>query len=260
MDVRAVGAVRVETRRHVHGRRVLDFGVHRIRRLRRIACSASTAGLVVASGFALARACALMPLYERLSLWFVPALYLGIALSADRAVWLLREKPLKHCVDEFAAAAVAIATVVRPSAWISLNAGFRTFALERPARQQSRDRRPRGCRMADGSSGRPGDVLITTHHALPAIWWYGGVSLRRIGRPSVSRWRADFLRRALTNLGASCRGRELDNGDRRPPHDSGLSRFRRHARRVLTICCWSSCRNSGRLPHYGTSPERAARR
>ena len=69
----------------------------------------AAAGLVVASGFVLG-ALGLMPLYERLSLWFVPALYLGIALAADRAVWLFREMPLKRAWMN-RAVGVAIATI-----------------------------------------------------------------------------------------------------------------------------------------------------
>ena len=42
---------------------------------------------MVFSGFLLA-VLRLVPLYERLSLWFVPALYLGVALFADSAVSL----------------------------------------------------------------------------------------------------------------------------------------------------------------------------
>ena len=56
------------------------------------------AALVVLSGFALA-ALRMMPLYERLSLWFVPALYLGIALLVDRGVWLLQQKPPQAILD-----------------------------------------------------------------------------------------------------------------------------------------------------------------
>ena len=68
------------------------------------------AGLVVLSGLALA-ALRVMPLYERLSLWFVPALYLGIAMFADRGVWLLRRKPPAHSSLNLVGACLVLGTV-----------------------------------------------------------------------------------------------------------------------------------------------------
>ena len=77
------------------------------------------AGLVVLSGFALA-ALRVVPLYERLSLWFLPALYLAIALFADRAVWFLRQKPLKQSWLNFAGAGLIVAVVAPVAVDISV--------------------------------------------------------------------------------------------------------------------------------------------
>jgi hypothetical protein len=54
---------------------------------------------------------------------------------------------------------------------------------------------------------QPGDVLITTHHAQPAIWWYGGLSLAETG----GRHFPDGGRILVAEYHASrriCRGRE----------------------------------------------------
>ncbi len=134
----------------------------------------ATAGLVVASGLVLG-ALGLMPLYERLSLWFVPALYLGIALAADRAVWLFREMPLKRAWTNRAVGA-AIATIVLAVCVEVVARGIYDLRLGRPAdsNHATDDRSAVAWLMAQR---QPGEALVTSKNSLPAIWWYGGVSL-----------------------------------------------------------------------------------
>ena len=137
------------------------------------------AALVVLSGFALA-ALRMMPLYERLSLWFVPALYLGIALIADRGAWLLREKPPKRSSMNLAAAGLVFAMMAALCADV-VERGTRDLQIGRPhdSNRNTDDRAAVGWLM---HHRRPGDILITTAHAQPAIWWYGGVPVSDGGR------------------------------------------------------------------------------
>jgi hypothetical protein len=134
--------------------------------------------LVALSGFVLAAA-GIMPLHERLSLWLVPALYLAVALSTDRGVWFLRQKPLKQSWMNLAAAGVVLAL----SAAVCLDVverGSHDLRFGRP-RDTNRNTDDRTALAWLLQHRRPGDILITTHHALPAVWWYGGVSLAEAG-------------------------------------------------------------------------------
>ncbi len=132
------------------------------------------AGLVVASGFVFA-VLRMVPLYERLSLWLLPALYLGIALSLDRFVRLLRDPPLTRTAV-FRVAAFAGGLAVLVLCVNIVDQGVHDLRTNRPAdsNRATDDRAAMAWLMKDR---RPGDVILTTRHALPAIWWYGGVSL-----------------------------------------------------------------------------------
>jgi hypothetical protein len=131
------------------------------------------AGLVVVSGFLLG-ALRLMPLYERLSLWAVPAAYLGIALAVDRAVRVFRSRPFEHPVRVGSGVAIAATAVL-----LCAN------VVERGVVDLRDGRPPDTNHGTDDRSAmkwllrqrQPGDLLVTTHHAQPAIWWYGGLSL-----------------------------------------------------------------------------------
>jgi len=130
--------------------------------------------LVVLSGFALA-GLRLVPLYERLSLWFLPAAYLGIALFADRGVWLLREKPPKRSSMHLAAAGLVVVMVALLCADI-VDRGIHDLRVGRP-RDSNRGTDDRTALTWLMQQRHPGDILITTQHAQPAIWWYGGVPI-----------------------------------------------------------------------------------
>ena len=75
---------------------------------------------------------------------------------------------------------------------------------------------------------KPGDVLITTHHALPAIWWYGRVPISKEGGQEFSDGGGIFVCRALTTAQRVCRGRELETVIDPGHQGSGVLRFRRH--------------------------------
>ena len=163
-------------------------------------------GLVVASGFVFA-VLRMVPLYERLSLWFVPALYLGIALSLDRFVWLFRDPPLKRtAVLRVAAFAGGLAVLILCVDIV--DRGVRDLRTNRPAdsNRATDDRAALAWLMKDR---RPGDVLLTTRHALPAIWWYGGVSLAQSeGQQFPDGGR--ILKLEYHDSRRVCQGRELE--------------------------------------------------
>ncbi|MEO5897167.1 MAG: hypothetical protein ABIS06_15870 [Vicinamibacterales bacterium] len=116
----------------------------------------------------------LVPLSDRLSLWIVPSLYIGLVLlfdaASDGAVRAWRAKrwlPLPLCAIAGAAPLFVTADI--------LNNG--TPKLEFSARESNHgldDRSAVGWIM---DRRLPGDALLTTHLGWPAMWWYGQISL-----------------------------------------------------------------------------------
>ena len=125
------------------------FAVARGRR-RPLALMYATAPL---SAFALA-ALRVVPFFERLVLWVVPALYVGIALLASASVARVT--------------ATLIALIV--SADITYHGLDDLRARSNHANHQLDDRA--AVRWLSAQQ-RPGDVWMTTRLALPALWWYG---------------------------------------------------------------------------------------
>lgn len=128
------------------------------------------------SAFLLA-ALRLVPLFERLSLWMVPALYVGVAVAIDHSVkdlagaWRAR-KPT-WAVLSVVPLAIAFAVAGNVAA-----RGIRDLEL-------SGDRNTKH-RTDDRSAGRwlrlqrqPGDAIVATRNAWPALWWYAGVPFPR---------------------------------------------------------------------------------
>jgi hypothetical protein len=117
----------------------------------------------------------LVPLHERLSLWTVPALYFGVALFADSAVRLAREAFDRRSWKLLAVTGV-VAVIALPLCADTFWRGKEDFRIGRPHDQKQRlnDRAAVEWLMQQRQAG---DVLITTHLALPALWWYGGVAL-----------------------------------------------------------------------------------
>jgi len=113
--------------------------------------------LVLLSSFALATA-HVLPFFERLVLWIVPALFVGVAMLADVG----RPGGLRY------ASTVIAILFAADVAYVGLD-----DLRARPAASHHR--------LDDRASVRwlaaheqPGDVWVTTHLALPAIWWYAG--------------------------------------------------------------------------------------
>jgi hypothetical protein len=144
---------------------------------------AAVMGAVALSGFVFV-AVRLVPLYERISLWMVPALYFAIALAADAAVRLFTDKPWRPRWVNSAVTA-ALGAMVLSVSIDSIQAGLHDVAVTRAAagNHETDDRSAIAWLIAQR---RPGDVVLTTRHALPAVWWYGGVSLIPNGGRSFS--------------------------------------------------------------------------
>jgi len=128
---------------------------------------------VVASGFVLA-ALRLVPLYDRFSLWMVPALYAGIALAIDRAVRSARDAAReRNWLRGGWTMAVACASILLCTGIVQRGAA--RFHMERPTSKQGLDDRTAVSWLI--GQRQPGDALIATRLGLPALWWYGRISI-----------------------------------------------------------------------------------
>jgi hypothetical protein len=122
------------------------------------------------SGFLLA-IFRVMPFTDRLALWTTPALYAAIVIAAGD-VFERDDRP--RSPRDWAGAVVAIACAV--SAWVVCFDIFergRQNVIIRGANHELDD--GRGVRLLM-SQREPGDVFLTAHLGLPAVWWYGPVS------------------------------------------------------------------------------------
>ena len=130
-------------------------------------------GGVAVSGFVFA-ALRLVPLYDRFSLWMVPALYAGVGLVIDRAVRSARDAEREgNWVRGGWTMAVAFAAILLCAGIVQRGAG--RFHMERPTSKHGVDDRTAVSWLI--SHRRPGDALITTPLGLPALWWYGRISI-----------------------------------------------------------------------------------
>ena len=127
------------------------------------------------SAFALA-ALGLVPLVDRLSLWIVPALLFGVAMCVDEGVRLVRRVYRDGATLSHLAIPSGILLVCFAVCYDIASNGIHTFWFERPrdSKQGIDDRS--GVRWLM-QQHRAGDVLLTTHLGLPAVWWYGGASV-----------------------------------------------------------------------------------
>ena len=164
------------------------------------------AASVVASGFLFAML-RIVPLYERLSMWFVAAAYLGIALCTDTAVRLARETPLRSRASSVAIAG-ALAVVVIAICFNVVDRGIFDLRNGRPV-DSNRGTNDRNAVRWLNLQREPGMVLLTTQNSLPGIWWYGGKSIadQRAGYFSDG---APMLVLEHQEPGRKCHGRPLD--------------------------------------------------
>jgi hypothetical protein len=115
----------------------------------------------------------LVPMSDRLALWILPASYAAIALGADDALRRLRDAKVERSAFALAQAGIVallflvlgtdMAQRTRDNlfVWPTDNHGLNDHAALRFLMVQR----------------QPGDVLVSTHFGLPAVWWYAGISI-----------------------------------------------------------------------------------
>ncbi len=115
-------------------------------------------------------ALSLVPLYERLTIWVVPSLYLGIALCADAGIRAGRNAYRQRRHVRTATAALVTAAVLWLCGDVAAE-GWRAIQIARPdnSNHQLDDRMAVEWLLAQRERG---DVVLTTRLALPAVWWY----------------------------------------------------------------------------------------
>jgi hypothetical protein len=141
------------------------------------------AGAIVLSGFLLTLV-RVVPFYERLSLWFLPSIYLGIALFVDTAVSFAGKSRERRLV--FAALSAVAGGVAFQLCGDVVRRGIDDVQATRPSdtNRYVDDRSSVRWLMAQR---QPGDLIVTTRLGLPALWWYGNVDISENGgRPEMT--------------------------------------------------------------------------
>ena len=134
----------------------------------------SVSALAVLSAFLLA-ALHVVPLFERLSLWVLVAVYVGIALFVDSSTMLASRSIVKRHWSVLALA-IGMGAVSLGLCADILERGIDDVRIARPAdsNRYMNDRDSVAWLMSQRESG---DAVLTTQFGLPAIWWYGGVPI-----------------------------------------------------------------------------------
>jgi hypothetical protein len=154
----------------------------------------------------------LVPMSERLGLWFVPALYVGIAMAAQAAADLLVRSAASGRQWRAAVGAVAILVLALMGRDIFARGTIYVRLEPYDSNHEFDDRAAVGWLARQR---RPGDVWMANYLALPAVWWYRGdddglpiveASLdddrAACGSREIAPWRADGQpQRALVYLG-----------------------------------------------------------
>jgi len=116
----------------------------------------------------------LVPFYERVTLWIVPALYVGVALLADVGWAALAGRSAARL-----AAPIALAMAIVIAGDIVIR-GVRAAIVNAQGQQENRGHDDRAAVRWLASQKQPGDVWMTTHFGVLAIWWYAGLTGHRI--------------------------------------------------------------------------------
>jgi hypothetical protein len=131
-------------------------------------------GAITLSAFVLG-GLGVVPLLDRLALWIVPSLYLGVALSFDGAMRFGRNAYV-HRSWTRALLALLLALVGLRVASDIFWRGKEDMRVARPldSKQRLDDRAAVRWLMKHRQDG---DVFVTTHLAVPALWWYGRIPM-----------------------------------------------------------------------------------
>jgi hypothetical protein len=154
----------------------------------------------------------LVPLYERFSLWCLPALYVGIALCADATVRFGRKAHARGTWN-----GVFLALVAGVGTLVAFEVCYDVYARGRVDMQAvrgwgtNRDLDDRATVRWLMRQRRPGDVLVTTHLALPAVWWYGRIPIANPDRGSRLPDGSQILEIQYVEPGPDCRRDTLRN-------------------------------------------------
>jgi hypothetical protein len=132
----------------------------------------SIAAAVVLSGFLFA-VLRLVPLHERLSLWFVPALYLGVALFADSATSFARQSRGKLGWVSAGMAAIIAIVAFQVCSDVFRHGADDMRNFRPPESNRATDDRTAVLWLM--SQRRPDDVVVTSRLGLPAVLWYGNL-------------------------------------------------------------------------------------
>lgn len=178
-------------------------------------------GLVPVSGF-LWTAMGLVPLADRISLWMIPAIYVTIALGVDQAARLFTRTTSRSLTSVAIAGVAGLAGIVTVA---DISAG-RTFLT------QGRLQTNHGLDDRSGvqwlmAHRQPGDAIMSTHHGLPAVWWYGSIDI------DVAKFHADGA--PIFEIGHV----------NRPCDDQSIAKGLAGQRRVLVYLGWTDERYRG---------------
>jgi hypothetical protein len=133
---------------------------------------------VALAGFAMA-GLRVVPFYERLSLWMVPALYVGIAFAVDASARLgIRAVSERRWMAATACSALCIISYQVSSDIFYRGRDHVRDGGPRDSNHQLDDRTAVRWLLAQRQSG---DVLLATRLSLPAVWWYGGLDVSEAG-------------------------------------------------------------------------------
>ena len=115
----------------------------------------------------------LVPFQDRLAMWVMPAAYMAVALAADAAVDFGRQAIVRRTLVP-AIAALAMTLLVWRLATDVFERGRISLTLRAVDNHSLNDR---AATRILTSQHQPGDVLVGNHFALPALWWYGGITI-----------------------------------------------------------------------------------
>ena len=149
----------------------------------------------------------LVPLYERLAIWVVPSLYLGIALCVDAGIRGGRNAYRQRRHVRAATAVLVTAAVL----WLCGNVaaqGWRAIQIARSdnSNHQLDDRMAVEWLLTQHDRG---DVVLTTRLALPAVWWYADALVSPPTLGGFLRDRSPILEVDHVEQGRGCHSDEL---------------------------------------------------
>jgi hypothetical protein len=148
----------------------------------------------------------LVPFFERLVLWIVPALYAGVAMLADAHVRLKPDTTyggMTGVVSGFSRT-IAILVALLCAADITY-VGLDDLSARPAATNHLLDDRAAARWLA--AREQPGDVWVTTHLALPALWWYAPEV--RLRPDTVSGFSRTIIEVGYADTGPDCQPDEF---------------------------------------------------